>query len=670
MDALPPSAEGDDPWMSLVMARRLLDDGRLAAAAVAAERAGTRFVDPVGAGLCDQVVATARAWTAPAPHARPAQRGRHGRSGASSWTAAVRAATMREPLAVARHAETSDLPTYHLVRGVAAALAGDFAAARPALERCAAGPDDDPVPTLAARFALALADAVSGPGAGHDAELERVAAEADRRGLTWLARVAHGTAVSLSPTAAGSEDEDEPPPDVLVRLVSDCDQRGDHWGALVVSGAAALGRLRAGDLDTGPMERLAARCRDLDAGVLEAWARSAHAVLAGLVELPDALVVGQSAESFARSAAVPGAVCLAYAALALADTEQREEMQVLTTVSATASGLGPPPWRWLGQVGGVLADGLVRGPRAGARLPGTVGAADEGVGTRVPGPRGQLPPVTLRCLGELRLVVGGDVLDLSSVQPRARSVLRILAVHAGRTVHREQLADALWPHVERPAALHTLQVHLSRLRAMLSPGAGRGAGSLIVRDGEAYGLAMPEGSTSDVLELERAVAEARKGGVGPDGCESLARALRRAVEAYGGDLVPEEGPAEWAVALREHYRVLAAGAAAQLAELELQRGDAVAAAAAATRSVEIDECQDAAWRTLVQAYRASGNPAAAGRAQLRYADVLLDLGVDPDPWPVTATPVPADRVTDARGTPPRRAPREQPDPALGTRTRS
>ena len=56
--------------------------------------------------------------------------------------------------------------------------------------------------------------------------------------------------------------------------------------------------------------------------------------------------------------------------------------------------------------------------------------------------------------------------------------------------------------------------------------------------------------------------------------------------------------------------------------------DGRAAAAAATRSVEIDPWRDESWRTLVETFQRLGNPAAAQRAQRKYDRMLNTLGVD------------------------------------------
>jgi len=205
-------------------------------------------------------------------------------------------------------------------------------------------------------------------------------------------------------------------------------------------------------------------------------------------------------------------------------------------------------------------------------------------------------------------------------------VLRLLALQSGRPVHRERLVDALWRDLDPVAATHSLHVSVSSLRAVLEPGVPRGASRILVRDGERYQLAMPAGSFSDLVEFDRAVAEAERHRSTGD-LMAAVTALERSLTLATGDVLPEDGPAEWVIGAREHYRVQVAEAAATLAELHLARQDAGSAAIAALRSLDVDPCRDASWRLLIGAYTAAGDLAAAEQARRSYVEVLTSLGV-------------------------------------------
>ena len=83
---------------------------------------------------------------------------------------------------------------------------------------------------------------------------------------------------------------------------------------------------------------------------------------------------------------------------------------------------------------------------------------------------GPPPGSRIRCFGQFEIEVAGRPVDLSAVKPKARAALRLLALHAGRPVHRELLAEALWPDANgRHASIRNLQVAISSLRQALDP---------------------------------------------------------------------------------------------------------------------------------------------------------------------------------------------------------
>ncbi|GAA0686159.1 hypothetical protein GCM10010193_45030 [Kitasatospora atroaurantiaca] len=252
-------------------------------------------------------------------------------------------------------------------------------------------------------------------------------------------------------------------------------------------------------------------------------------------------------------------------------------------------------------------------------------------GTAEPRPVGRAtapaePAVAVRCFGGFDLTLGDRPLDWSLVRPRARALLRMLAIHPGRPVHRELLMEALWPHRPPATAARALHVAVSTLRTFLEPGVGRGAAQLLVRSGEAYVLRIPAQASCDLRRFETAVAEGLRA-IAAGRPRVAAQALRLALDTYTGDLLPEDGPAEWVVDRREHYRRTAAEAALALAKLELAGGRPPAAAQAAGRSLDIDPFRDDAWQTLIAAQQRCGDTAAAERSRKGHARMLLSLGL-------------------------------------------
>jgi two-component SAPR family response regulator len=103
--------------------------------------------------------------------------------------------------------------------------------------------------------------------------------------------------------------------------------------------------------------------------------------------------------------------------------------------------------------------------------------------------------------------------------------------------------------------------------------------------------------------------------------------LARALDLYRGELLAEEGPADWVVRERERYRALALEAAFGLASTCAEAGDLVGAVFACEGALSVDRHWDPAWRLLIELHERAGDGAAAVRARRRYAEVLGDLGV-------------------------------------------
>lgn len=240
------------------------------------------------------------------------------------------------------------------------------------------------------------------------------------------------------------------------------------------------------------------------------------------------------------------------------------------------------------------------------------GTAPQVSGTRVAAPR-----VTLACLGGFWLTVDGEPVGCDSLRPRARALLRVLAVHCGQDVHREQLVDQLWTSVDLTTGTRSLQVAVSSVRQLLRR-AGLDASDVVRRRADAYRLELPTGSSVDVLDFERHLRDAatqQRDGRQREAVQSLGQALA----LYSGDLLPEDGPADWVVPERERLRLMAATASAELAAAQRDLGNLRDAQTAAQRSAELDPFRDAAWRLMAEIYEQVDDRSAAARVRLDQA---------------------------------------------------
>jgi DNA-binding SARP family transcriptional activator len=262
----------------------------------------------------------------------------------------------------------------------------------------------------------------------------------------------------------------------------------------------------------------------------------------------------------------------------------------------------------------------------GAAASATEPAAAEDSSPRPTPARGGFPHVAaVRCFGGFDLEVDGIPVDLAPLRPRARALLRLLALTPDRDVHREYLVDSLWPGVDLTIGTRRLQVAVSSIRQLLEH-VGLSGPEVLARQGDAYRLALPDGSTTDVRAFEQGLRDAA--GFAARGDTAASAAARQAALAlYVGDVLPEDGPAEYVVADRERLRLAAAAAAAALAQDSRTLGNPRQALAAARLSVQLDRYQDLAWELLVELHEASGDSSAAALARREHAQVQAELDV-------------------------------------------
>jgi DNA-binding SARP family transcriptional activator len=447
------------------------------------------------------------------------------------------------------------------------------------------GAEDSPVAQLGLRL-VRTSLAVS-RGSASPLALERIADEAESLGLGWVARLALA-ARALGRTSYTAAD--------AYAVAAACRRAGDRWGYLLTTSIGAISEQREGRLDEDRLAALCAESRELGADAIAEWAEAFIALAQARRGAPDAAENARVAVERSEVAGVPGAAVVATLALAVTDPDRRPAL--LREASARAEAIGLPSATirfWL------------------ATYAATVSAAPALV-------------VSVRCFGGFRMEIGGRVVDLSTVRPRARSALRLLAMQAGRFVHREVLIEALWSDLAPAAATRNLQVTISALRGLIEPHSGRGKAQLLVRSGDAYGIVLPPGGYSDTAVFTEAAQrwqQMRRTG----SFASEVDAMRTTLAAYGGELLPEEGPADWAVEARDQFRQLATRVARELATAELTQGHVAEAVRAAEQCIALDPHDDEAWQVLLRAYARSATPARAADARRRYADMLAGLGV-------------------------------------------
>jgi DNA-binding SARP family transcriptional activator/tetratricopeptide (TPR) repeat protein len=265
------------------------------------------------------------------------------------------------------------------------------------------------------------------------------------------------------------------------------------------------------------------------------------------------------------------------------------------------------------ELSGILPDRLVRGAPH-ARTLGSV--ATEAVGA---------PDPVLLCLaGAFAIRDSGAAGGMPVIGSRkARTLLKLLAVHRAATVPMDRILDALWDDLPPRRAADNVATLVSRLRSRF--------GADVVTGGrEGYRLG---GAPVVVVDLDLAAAHladaTRRLAAGEPG---LAAAVAgQVLDLLGaGEALPEDRDAEWARPARTEASELLRRTRQLAAEAALASGEAGTARELAGAAIEADPYDEAACRVLMGAEAALAQPARALAAYERLRAALADeFGTDP-----------------------------------------
>jgi DNA-binding SARP family transcriptional activator len=231
--------------------------------------------------------------------------------------------------------------------------------------------------------------------------------------------------------------------------------------------------------------------------------------------------------------------------------------------------------------------------------------------------------------------------------PKQRALLAALALHRGRAVAVDTLADLVWDGSPPPGVSGTLQGYVAGLRRALEPDrTTRGGGTLLVTEQPGYALRLPDDDL-DTVAFESTVASAHtqvapladalcRGRVLPPGSADagelsvLHDALVEALALWRGVPFAELGDVPAAAAERarlEELRVLATEDRAALGILLGQHATVAAELDALTRAHPLRE---RAWALRALALAGSGRQADALAVLREVRDVLdEELGLEP-----------------------------------------
>jgi DNA-binding SARP family transcriptional activator len=215
----------------------------------------------------------------------------------------------------------------------------------------------------------------------------------------------------------------------------------------------------------------------------------------------------------------------------------------------------------------------------------------------------------LRLLGRFELRQGDAILiDRGWKRSRAKALIKLLALQPSKSLHREQVLEALWPELEPDAAANNLFKNLHYIRTAVENIIGA---AIIEHEDNVLTLSPALSVDIDAFRQAASRAEASRN----------AAAYAEADALWTGDLLPEDRYEPWTEAPRDELNERRRLLLLDQGRLLLDEGDARGAEARFQEARRVNPLDEEAHTGLMQVYARTGQRDKA----LRQYDELTRL---------------------------------------------
>jgi DNA-binding SARP family transcriptional activator/predicted ATPase len=225
--------------------------------------------------------------------------------------------------------------------------------------------------------------------------------------------------------------------------------------------------------------------------------------------------------------------------------------------------------------------------------------------------------VHVSLLGGFSVTVGGLPVEDHWRLRKAKTLVKMLALAPGHRLHRDAIAEMLWPDAELETAANNLYQILHTIRRMMG-------GTSIALDDDVVRLCPAGGLSVDVDVFEQAAAIARSSGD--------ITALERALKLWTGALLPEDQYAEWTLEHRERLSETHTAVVSLLGSKLLEQGEQEAALALVEPLAVARPLDEQLHRVLIDVLAGIGRRWEAIEAYERFRDALEEAyAAEPEP---------------------------------------
>jgi two-component SAPR family response regulator len=205
-------------------------------------------------------------------------------------------------------------------------------------------------------------------------------------------------------------------------------------------------------------------------------------------------------------------------------------------------------------------------------------------------------------------------------QKRARELFFFLLSHPGKGLAREEIGVILWPE----SSTEQLRLQFRNTIYYLRYALGQ---DVIINSDRRYSFNFDMDYSYDVQEFERKVGQVETAGT----TEEKISLLKDAVQIYQGEFFPE-GEGSWVMTERGRLTQMHEHALLTLAQLQLEKGEPMAALFSCQKILAENHCMESAHRLAMQAYATLGNRSGvANQFELCKQSLFDELGLEPSP---------------------------------------
>ncbi|MBI3610383.1 MAG: tetratricopeptide repeat protein [Nitrospirae bacterium] len=240
-------------------------------------------------------------------------------------------------------------------------------------------------------------------------------------------------------------------------------------------------------------------------------------------------------------------------------------------------------------------------------------------------------PLRIELLGPLRISIRGEPLPTKAWDRRqTQSLLKLLLTAPGRIFSSEEIIDLLWPTLKPDEAAKSLRAAVSKLRKVLEPDLHQGRLSrYILTERSGYAFVPSSDVILDTDEVQLALRQGQEMQKQEQWEEAIAH-YRSALSRFRDEFLSDEPETLWLSPHREQWRKIRRALLLAQTDCHLFLGRYPSAIEAGRAVLEIDRCDEEAYRKLMLLHYLSGHMNGVEVLFKQCGDALReDLGVDP-----------------------------------------